>query len=138
MENEKREFYQMEKCDHFMEEKQNRKERNERKEKEREERKERKEKEEKNEKKERKEKGKSSRRIWNCTARGKEPLLLWLTSFLRVVLRQDLRPCVDCFMGILYTTTCFKNLGGHNQNLVICLICVGDPNRRGNFWVTHL
>ena len=43
-----------------------------------------------------KKKGKSSRWIWDCTARGKEPLLLWLTSFLRVVLRQDLDYTARC------------------------------------------
>ena len=47
------------------------------------------------------------------TARGKEPLLLWLTSFLSVVLSPDLRPCVDCVVGILYATTCFRSLGGN-------------------------
>ena len=57
---------------------------------------------ERKEKRERKENGKSSHRIWDCTTRGKEPLILWLTSFLRAVLRPDLRPCVDCAMGILY------------------------------------
>ena len=67
----------------------------------------------------RKKKGKNNRQIWDCTARGKEPLLLWITSFLRVVLRPDLRPCVDCVVGILYATTCIRSLGGHGKNLVI-------------------
>ena len=82
------------------------------------ERKKRKEREKGEEGKERK-KGKNSRRIWDCTARSKEPLLLWLTSFLRVVLRPYLRPCVDCVVGILYATTCIRSLGGHGKNLVI-------------------
>ena len=36
---------------------------------------------------------------------------------------------MDCVLGILYATTCFRNLGDHDQNMVICLMCVGDPNR---------
>ena len=93
----------------------------------------RKQKKKRKEKKEMKEKGKSSRRIWDCTTRSKEPLLLWLTSFLRAVLRPYFRIYVDCVVGILYATTCFRNLGAYEQNLMICLICVCDPNRRENF-----